>query len=87
MQSDNNTIGILKQLTDETSTDLTKAWRTKEDVKANHAVFVAAHGEEISRLTVKIETKQSWQSDLGVDVESMKCDLAEPKRTLAARRS
>ena len=68
-------IGILKQLM--------AAQKEEENRKANHAGLVAAQ-EEIATLTATIETKLTRQGDLAVEVESLKNDLADTQRSLAA---
>ena len=68
-------IGILKQLM--------AAQNEDEDRKANHAGLVAAK-EEIATLTATIETKLTRQGDLAVEVESLKNDVADTQRSLAA---
>ena len=64
-------IGILKQLMDEMSEDLTAAQKEEEDRKANRAGLVAAKKEAIATLTATIETKLTRQGDLAVEVESL----------------
>ena len=59
------------------------AQKEEEDRKANHAEIVAAK-EEIATLTATIETKLTPQGDLAVQVESLKNDLADTQRSLAA---
>ena len=68
-------IGILKQLM--------AAQKEEEDRKANHAEIVAAK-EDIATLTATIETKLARQGDLAVEVESLKNDVADTQRSLAA---
>ena len=68
-------VGILKQLM--------AAQKEEEDRNANHAGLVAAK-EEIATLTATIETKLTRQGDLAVEVESLKNDLADTQRSLAA---
>ena len=62
-------VGILKQLM--------AAQKEEEDRNANHAGLVAT-------LTATIETKLTRQIDLAVEVESLKNDLADTQRSLAA---
>ena len=69
-------IGILKQLM--------AAQKEEEDRKANHAEIVAAKEEEIATLTATIETKLTRQGDLAVQVESLKNDVGDTQRSLAA---
>ena len=69
-------IGILKQLM--------AAQKEEEDRKANHAEIVAAKKEDIATLTATIETKLARQGDLAVEVESLKNDVADMQRSLAA---
>ena len=68
-------IGLLKQLM--------AAQKEEEDRKANHAEIVAAK-EDIAILTATIETKLARQGDLAVEVESLKNDVADMQRSLAA---
>ena len=68
-------IGILKQLM--------AAQKEDEDRKANHTGLVAAK-EEIATLTATIETKLTRQGGLAVEVESLKNDVADTQRSLAA---
>ena len=68
-------IGTLKQLM--------AAQKEEEDRKANHTGLDAAQ-EEIATLTATIETKLTRQGDLAVEVESLKNDLADTQRSLAA---
>ena len=68
-------IGILKQLI--------AAKKEDEDRKANHTGLVAAK-EEIATLTATIETKLARQGDLAVQVESLKNDVGDTQRSLAA---
>jgi len=77
-------IGILKQLKDEMSADLAAAQKEEEDRKANHAGLIAAKKEEIATLTATIETKLTRQGNLAVEVESLKNDVADTQRSLAA---
>ena len=69
-------IGILKQLM--------AAQKEEEDRKANQAGLIAAKEEDIATLTATIETKLTRQGDLAVEVESLKNDLADTQRSLAA---
>ena len=59
------------------------AQKEEEDRKANHAGLAAAK-EEIATLTATIEKKLTRQGDLAVEVESLKNDLADTQRSLAA---
>ena len=69
-------IGILKQL---------MADQKEEEVrKANHAGLIAAKKEEIATLIATIETKLTQQGYLAVEVESLKNDVADTQRSLAA---
>ena len=77
-------IGILKQLKDEMSEDLAVAHKEEEDRKANHAGLIAARKEEIATLTATTETKLTRQDDLAVEVETLKNDVADTQRSLAA---
>ena len=77
-------IGILKQLKDEMSEDLAGAQNVEEDRKANHAGLIAAKEEEIATLTSTIETKLTRQGNLAVEVQSLKNDVADTQRSLAA---
>ena len=77
-------IGILKQLKDEMSEDFAAAQKVEEDRKANHAGLIAAKEEEIATLTSTIQTKLTRQSNLAVEVESLKNDVADTQRSLAA---
>jgi len=77
-------IGILKQLKDEMSEDLSAAQKAEEDRKANHAGLIAAKKEEIATLTATIEAKVTRQGNLAVEVESLKNDVADTQRSLAA---
>ena len=69
-------VGILKQLM--------AAQKEEEDRKANQAGLIAAKEEDIATLTATIETKLTRQGDLAVEVESLKNDLADTQRSLAA---
>ena len=69
-------MGILKQLM--------AAQKEEEDRKANYAEIVAAKKEDIATLTATIETKLARQGDLAVEVESLKNDVADMQRSLAA---
>ena len=69
-------VGILKQLM--------AAQKEEEDRKANHAEIVAAKKEDIATLTATIETILARQGDLAVEVESLKNDVADMQRSLAA---
>ena len=60
------------------------AQKEEEDRKANHAEIVAAKKEDIATLTATIETKLARQGDLEVEVESLKNDVADMQRSLAA---
>ena len=60
------------------------AQKEEEDRNANHAGLVAAKEEEIATLTAAIETKLTRQGDLAVEVESLKNDVADTQRSLAA---
>merc|ERR1712136_258421 len=73
-----------KQLKDEMSEDLAAALKAEEDRKANHAGLIAAKKEEIATLTATIETKLTRQGNLAVEVESLKNDVADTQRSLAA---
>ena len=68
-------IGILKQLM--------AAQKEDEDRKANHTGLVAAK-EEIATLTATIETKLARQGDLAVEVGSLKNDVGDTQKSLAA---
>ena len=68
-------IGILKQLM--------AAQKEDEDRKANQTGLVAAK-EEIATLTATIETKLTRQGGLAVEEESLKNDVADTQRSLAA---
>ena len=59
------------------------AQKEEDDRNANHAGLVAAK-EGIATLTATIETKLTRQGDLAVEVESLKNDLADTQRSLAA---
>ena len=59
------------------------AQKEEEDRKANQAGLIAAK-EEIATLTATIETKLTRQGDLGVEVESLKNDVGDTQRSLAA---
>ena len=69
-------VGILKQLM--------AAQKEEEDRKANQAGLIAAKEEDIATLTATIETKLTPQGDLAVQVESLKNDVADTQRSLAA---
>ena len=73
-------IGILKQLKDEMSEDLAPAHKEEE---ANYAGLIAMK-EEIATFTATIETKLTRQGDLAVEVGSLKNDVADTQRSLAA---
>ena len=60
------------------------AQKEEEDRKANYAEIVAAKKEDIATLTATIETKLARQGDLAVEVESLKNDVADMQRSLAA---
>ena len=75
-QSGEIIIGILKQLK--------TVQKEEEDRKANHAEIVAAKKEDIATVTATIETKLALQGDLAVEVESLKNDVADMQRSLAA---
>ena len=77
-------IGILKQLKDEMSEDLAGARNVEEDRKANPAGLTAAKKGEIATLTSTIETKLTRQGNLAVEVQSLKNDVADTQRSLAA---
>merc|ERR1712136_436780 len=77
-------IGILKQLKDSMSADLAAAQKAEAERKADHAALVAAKEKEVASLTATIETKLTRQGDLGVELGSLKSDLAETKNSLAA---
>ena len=77
-------IGILMQLKDDLSEDLAASQKEEEDRKANHAGLIAAKEEEIATLTATIETKLARQGNLAVEVESLKNDVADTQRSLAA---
>ena len=66
------------------SEDLAAAQKVEEDRKANHAGLIAAKEEEIATLTSTIETKLTQQGNLAVEVESLKNDVADTQRSLAA---
>ena len=68
-------VGILKQLM--------AAQKEEEDRKANQAGLIAAK-DEIATLTATIETKLTRQGDLAVEVESLKNDVGDTQRSLAA---
>ena len=59
------------------------AQKEDEDRKANHTGLVAAK-EEIATLTATIETKLTRQGDLAVEVESLKNEVVDTQRSLAA---
>ena len=69
-------VGILKQLM--------AAQKEEEDRKANQAGLIAAKEEEIATLTATIETKLTQQGNLAAEVESLKNDVADTQRSLAA---
>ena len=60
------------------------AQKEEEDRKANQAGLIAAKEEEIATLTATIETKLTRQGDLAVQVESLKDDVGDTQRSLAA---
>ena len=60
------------------------AQKEEEDRKANQAGLIAAKEEEIATLTATIETKLTRQGDLAVQVESLKNDVGDTQRSLAA---
>ena len=68
-------VGILKQLM--------AAKKEAGDRKANHTGLVAAK-EEIATLTATIETKLTLQGNLAVEVGSLKNDVGDTQRSLAA---
>ena len=69
-------VGILKQLM--------AAQKEEEDRKAIQAGLIAAKEEEIATLTAAIETKLTQQGNLAAEVESLKNDVADTQRSLAA---
>ena len=69
-------MGILKQLM--------AAQKEEEDRKANYAEIVAAKKEDIATLTATIETKLTQQGNFEAEVESLKNDVADMQRSLAA---
>ena len=60
------------------------AQKEDEDRKANHTGLVAAKEEEIATLTATIKTKLTQQGNLAAEVESLKNDVADTQRSLAA---
>ena len=56
----------------------------EEERKTVHAGLFAAKKGEFATLTTTIEAKLTRQGDLAVEVESVKCDLTETERSLAA---
>ena len=60
------------------------AQKEEEDRKADHAGLVAAKEEEIATLKATIETKLTRQGDLAVEVESLKNEVVDTQRSLAA---
>ena len=60
------------------------AQKEEEDRKANQAGLIAAKEEEIATLTAAIETKLTQQGNLAAEVESLKNDVADTQRSLAA---
>ena len=70
-------VGILKQLM--------AAQKEEEDRKANQAGLIEKRKEEeIATLTAAIETKLTQQGNLAAEVESLKNDVADTQRSLAA---
>ena len=76
--------GILKQLKDEMSANLSALEEEELDRKTNHQGLMKAKTEEISVLTKAIEEKTVRQGTLAVEVEKMKSELSEAERTLLA---
>ena len=78
-------IGIRKRLKDEMSAHLSAAQKAEGERKANQAGLVEAK-KELATLTAAIEAKLIRQVHLEVEVESLRNDIAETKRSLAADR-
>jgi len=77
-------VGILKQLKDEMSADLSAAEKEEEQRKVDHQGLMKAKSQEMSVLTQAIEKHQVQMGNLGVEVEKMKGDLSEAQKTLQA---
>ena len=58
--------------------------KAEAERKANHAGLVVAKKKELGTLTATIEAKLARRGDLAVEVERLKNDVAETKRSLAA---
>ena len=75
-------VSILIKLKDGMSAGLADSQRAyEEDRKSDHATLVAATESEVATLTVTIETNLR-QGGLGVEVDSMKGDLADTENSL-----
>ena len=65
------------------SSDLSDAQKAEAECKANCAGLIEEE-EELVTLTATVEAKLTQQGDLAVEVESLKNDVAETKRTWTA---
>ena len=77
-------VGILKQMKDEVSADLSALEEEELGRKNNHQGLMKAKTQEICVLTKTIEEKTMRQGTLSVEVQKMKSELSETERTLFA---
>merc|ERR1719163_1171267 len=75
--------GILKQLGDEMSADLTSATETEEAAIASYDSLVAAKNKEIAAATAAIEAKSTRLGEVSVSIAEMKGDLGDTIDSLA----
>ena len=66
------------------SAGLSDAQKAEAECKANCAGLIEEKKEELATLTATVEAKLTQQGDLAIEVESLKNDVAEMKRTLTA---
>merc|ERR1719265_853328 len=75
-------VGILKQMKDEMTADLTELTDGENNARASFEELVAAKKKEIDAATKAIETKTMRVGDLSVEIVQLKNDLEETKEAL-----
>lgn len=75
-------LSILKQMKETMEKSLAEATSEEEEAKANYAALTSAKEKEVNANTAAIEDKLRREGQLGVDIETMKADLAGTSKQL-----
>jgi len=77
-------VGILKQMHETMSKDLSEANATEEAAVKAHAGLIAAKAKEVEALSATIEAKTTQIGEIGLDIVEMKEELGDAGATLEA---